>query len=117
MCFRLRNILEAILQEEQSGFRPGRSCTDDVFFLKELINRRREFNLETHLAFVDYTKAFDKVNRDILWLILRKRGIPNHLINAIKSLYINTKIILNLRNSLSKQIIHVNQGVRQGCSL
>jgi sorting nexin-29 len=64
---RLKTISEAILLEEQSGFRRGRSCIDNVFTLKQTVEKRREFNLETHIAFLDLGKAFDRVNRNQLW--------------------------------------------------
>lgn len=53
----LRGIYDAILLEEQAVSMRGRSSVNDVF-----AQARREFNFETHLAFVDYKKAFDKVN-------------------------------------------------------
>jgi hypothetical protein len=83
---RFKTILEAILLEEQNGFRTGRSCIDNVFTIKQTIEKRREFNLETHIAFLDLEKAFDRVNLNQLWQILNKRGIPYRLIDAIKSL-------------------------------
>ena len=49
-----------------SVHRKGRSCTDPKFCLKLLIEKRREFNLETHLLFIDYEKAFDNIQRQIL---------------------------------------------------
>ena len=57
-----KTILEAILLEEHNGFRTGRSCIDKVFTIKQTIEKRREFNLETHLAFLDLEKDFDRVN-------------------------------------------------------
>ena len=65
----------------------GRSCYDNVFTIKQTIKKRREFNFETHIAFLDLEKAFDRVNRNQQWQILDKRGIPYHLIEVIKSLY------------------------------
>lgn len=109
---RLKTIADAIMLEEQSGFRKGRSCTDNIFSVKQLIEKRREHNLETHLLFVDYTKAFDRVRRNMLWAVLKKRGIPLHLIAAIQSLYKNTKIKINQNPPRS-----INRGVRQGCPL
>jgi hypothetical protein len=50
-----------------------------------------------------------------LWEILKRRGYPKHLVNAIQSLYQNTKIMLNVNMNKREEII--NQGVRQGCSL
>jgi hypothetical protein len=57
---KLKNITEDFLLECQNEFRKGRSCIDFAFCMKLLIEKR-EFNLETHFAFVDYEKAFDTV--------------------------------------------------------
>ena len=71
---RLSKIAETLISEEQTGFRKGRSCIDNVFTLKQIMEKRKEFNLETHILFVDYKKAFDKVSRPKLWNILQKKG-------------------------------------------
>jgi hypothetical protein len=67
----------------QIGFRKGRSCMDPTFCLKLLIEKRREFNLETHLLVIDYEKAFDNIQRKILYNILKSRHIPDTLLKAI----------------------------------
>jgi hypothetical protein len=77
---KLKNISEDFLLECQNGFRKGRSCTDSAFCMKLLIEKRREFNLETHFAFVDYEKAFDKVRRQKLFNVLKEQNIPNLLL-------------------------------------
>jgi hypothetical protein len=46
---------------------------DDIFTIKQVTEKRREYNLETHIAFIDYEKAFDRVNRNKLWQILKRR--------------------------------------------
>jgi sorting nexin-29 len=56
------NISDVLLLEEQKGFRKGRSCTDDIFTIRQIIETRRKFNVETHIAFIDYEKAFDRAN-------------------------------------------------------
>jgi hypothetical protein len=58
-----------------------------VLTVKQTIEKRREFNLETHMAFLDLEKAFDRVNRNKLWKILNRSGISYHLTEVIKSLY------------------------------
>jgi len=70
-----RTILEAILLEEQNGFRIGRSCIDNVFTVKQTTEKSRQLSLETHIAFLDLEKGFDRVNRNQIWQILNKRGI------------------------------------------
>ncbi|KAJ4429720.1 hypothetical protein ANN_21924 [Periplaneta americana] len=98
------------------GFRKGRSCNDNIFSIKRILEKRREVNLETHIAFVDFDKAFDCVERSILWKIMYTKGYPPHLIEIIKCLYADTKIIINTGTSKTEEI-RINQGFRQGCSL
>lgn len=54
--------MDGIINESQNSFRKGRSCTDCTFKLQMLTEKQREYNIETHIAFVDYEKAFDRVN-------------------------------------------------------
>jgi hypothetical protein len=63
---RFKTLSETILLEEQNGFRISRSHIDNVFIIKQTTEKRREFNLEEHLAFLDLEKAFDRVNRNQL---------------------------------------------------
>ena len=58
---KLRPIIDTILLKDQSGFRKGRSYSDNSITLKLLREKRRECNLETHIVLVDYIKAFDNV--------------------------------------------------------
>jgi len=106
---RLQKIIEAIILEEQSGFRKGRSCANNIFILKQLIEEHREF----HLLFIDYVKAFD---REEPWNVFYKRRIPYHLIAAMKNMYKGTKLslITNCRKVLTAGI---KSGFRQGCNM
>jgi len=112
---RFKTISEAILLEEQNQFRIRRTCIDNVFLIKEIIEKRREFNLDTHMAFLDLEKAFDRVNRNQLWQILNRRGIPYYLIEVIKSLYKNTSVQIEAGRKILDKIF-IKQGV-QGCNL
>lgn len=113
---RLRIITEVLLEEEQNGFRPGRSTIDNVFIMQQIFEKRKEFNLETHVAFIDFEKAFDRVNRKKLWSIMKEQGFPQHLIDVVKNMYVNSKIIINTGDERTEEI-RVNKGVRQGCSM
>jgi hypothetical protein len=73
--------------EEQSGFRAGRSCTDNIFSLKNLTEKRTARNLETHLVFVDLQKAYDSVPIKNLSEVLNSSNIGKEYIAAIRSLY------------------------------
>jgi hypothetical protein len=61
----------------------GRSCADAIVTLKVLIEKRREYNLETHLLFIDYEKAFDNIDRQKLFQIIETKLILNKLLQAI----------------------------------
>jgi len=62
-------------EEEQSGFRTGRSCTDNIFCVKQVIEKRNATNQETHLLFVDLTKVYDSILILKLWEVLTKLNI------------------------------------------
>ena len=78
------------MTETQNGFRKGRSCTDPTFCLKLLIEKWRQFNLETHLLFIDYEKAFDNIQRQILFNILKSKTYPRYIVKG-NSGYLHTK--------------------------
>ena len=84
---KLQEFSEAFMKEPQNVFRKGPSCTDSTFCLKLLIEKRRKFNLETHLLFIDYEKAFDNIQRQILFNILKSTHIPDTLLEAIVDIY------------------------------
>jgi hypothetical protein len=114
---RLNPIIYAIIAENQNGFREGRACTDSVFTLNMLVDKRREYNLETHTPFVDYEKYFDRLIRQKLWEILPRKGTPMHIVQVVKSLYKETLICVDMGNRVGNERMTANQGVRQGCSL
>jgi hypothetical protein len=74
---------------------------------------RREFNLETHLLFTDYEKAFDNIKRQILFNILKSRHIPDTLLKAIVHVHTQNKTMIKFKNKISK-LVEINKGVRQG---
>jgi hypothetical protein len=60
---KLQPIGEEILQEEQCSFRKGRYCADAIFVIKQFMEKRREYNLPLFLLFLDYEKAYERVDR------------------------------------------------------
>jgi len=112
---RLNGHVEKEMVEEQCGFRKGHSCTDAIFTVQQIIEKRKEHNLPLFLLFIDYEKAYDNVNRDKLWEMMDNK-IPNYLLNTIKCIYRNTKVRIKFNDGISESI-HINKGVRQGCGL
>ena len=116
MLERMKKNIDSVLREEQSGFRSGRSCNDAIFTLRRIIENIIEFRGMLAINFVDFQKAFDSVNRDCMWAIVAKYGVPSKLINVMKSLYEESTCRLILDQGLSDPF-NINTGVRQGCIL
>jgi hypothetical protein len=76
----------------------------------KLLIEKREFNLETHFAFVDYEKAFDKVKWQKLFKILKEKSIPNLLQKNVLEIYTNNTIRINISNNTTEEWV-INQGV------
>ena len=113
---RIRAAVDAKLREEQAGFRAGRSCTDQIATLRIIIEQSLEWQSPLYINFVDFRKAFDTVDRATIWRILRHYGIPQKIVNLIRSLYENTTCHV-IHNSDLSQPFAVGTGVRQGCLL
>ncbi|MGP1927492.1 MAG: reverse transcriptase domain-containing protein [Arsenophonus sp. NC-LC2-MAG3] len=77
---------------------------------------RREYNIRTHLAFIDLVKAFDFVNRKMLYNIMKHQGYPEHVTEVIETKYVGSKIIINTGNTKTAEIV-INKAVRQECPL
>ena len=105
-----------ILAEEQNGFRKGRSTVDQISSLTNIINTRKKKRMSTYCAFIDFKKAYDYVDRDILWHRLNNMGISGKIFNAIKALYNSVSACVRL-NGLCSDWFEINVGLRQGCSL
>ena len=104
------------LLEYQCGFRPQRSCTDQLFTLRKLSELALEWQQRLYLAFVDLRKAFDSISRPALWVILRARGVPEQLITHIVDLHTDTSCRVRVGGRCSPQF-RMEFGVQQGCPL
>jgi hypothetical protein len=112
---KLNEHLEDEMVAEQCGFRKGRSCTDAIFTVQQIIEKRKEQNLPLFLLFIDYEKAYNNVNRDKLWEMMENK-VPNCLLNTIKCIYRSTNDRIKFNDDISEPI-DINKGVRQGCGL
>ena len=110
---RLKHILEPQLDEAQCGFRKGRSIQDQIFTIKQLIEKIKKQNRNAYLAFIDLEKAFDRVNIQKIWSSLQKRKIPPKLLQTTKSLYKVNRMYVRTNNMESKEFT-INNGLRQG---
>ena len=108
---RIIQAVDDLLRNEQSGFRKGRGCTDNIFTLRNILKQCSDWNRELYVNFIDHEEAFDSIHRDSLWQILRAYGIPQRIINIIKCFYSNFTCCID-QGDLS---FEVKTGIRQGC--
>ena len=99
--------------EEQNGFRKHRSCIDHLFTLTSIIRNRKNHRLPTFVAFVDLEKAFDRVDRKLLFYKLRMLGFGGKLYQAVKSIYQQCNARINVNGYLTDEFSS-DFGVRQG---
>ena len=99
--------------EAQAGFRKEMGTIDNIFILHGLIKHFINESKRLYVAFIDFTKAFDYVVRDNLWLKLIKFGVRGKILNVIQSMYGSVKSMVKYNNSLSDDF-ECYLGVRQG---
>ena len=78
--------------------------------------KKEEFQKHIYFCFIDYAKAFDCVNQNKLWKILKETGIPDHLICLLRNLYIGQKATVRTRHGATDWF-QIGKGVHQGCLL
>jgi hypothetical protein len=105
------------VEECQSGFRNGYSTTDNIFVLqcvaqKYLDRKKSKF----YCAFIDFSKAFDTVNRTKLWYILIRKGIHGKMINILENMYAQVKSSVRI-GKCRTSFFDTLTGLRQGCML
>ena len=112
---RLNNWAEEynIYVEAQAGFRKRMGAIDNILILNNMITHCINNNEYLYCAFIDLTKAFDFVVRDILWFKLLKIGVRGKMLDIIKSIYTIVKSRVKHNNVLSESFT-CNIGVRQG---
>ena len=113
---RVKRIISGRIMELQGGFREGRSCIDQIFTLKQLMEKMIEKNKKMYVAFVDLEKAYDTMSRKKLWRVLEGYNICGKLLTGIKALYEGSQACVRVESRVS-QWFEIRQGVRQGCVL
>ena len=93
---RLQQYMNQQLPDVQAGFRKGRGTRDQVANICWIIKKAREFEKNIYFCFIDYGKAFDCVDHNELWKILKEMGIPDHLTFLQRNLYADEEQQLEL---------------------
>lgn len=110
----------SVIREEQAGFRQGYATIDHIFTLFSMVQKQFQMNRKLYVAFVDFQKAFDSINREALWNVLKRTGLSPHsnLFKSITSIYHTVKSAVRFKNPNSTgRLFDSTLGVKQGCVL
>jgi hypothetical protein len=77
-------MIDAIIGDHQCGFRRNRSTTDQIFCIRQILEKKWEYSETVHRLFIDFKKAFDSERREVLYNILIEFGVPMKLVRLIK---------------------------------
>jgi len=104
------------LPDVQAGFRKGRGTRDQIANIRWIMAKAREFQKNIYFCFIDYVKAFDCVDHNKLWKILKKMGIPDHLTCLLINLYAGQEATVRTGHGTTDWF-QIGKGVHQGCTL
>ena len=100
----------------QAGFRKGRGTRDQIANIRWIVEKTREFQKNIYLSFIDYAKAFDWVDHNKLWKILKEMGVPDHLTCLLRNLYAGQEATVRTGHGTTDRF-QVGKGVCQDCIL
>ena len=104
------------LSDVQAGFRKGRGTRDQIANIHWIIEKATEFQKTIYFCFIDYAKAFDYVDHNKLWKILKEMGIPDQLTCLLRNLYVGQEATVRTGHG-TRDWFQIGKGVHQGCIL
>ena len=113
---RLHQNVNRELPHVQAGFRKGRGTRDQIANIRWIIKKAREFQKNIYFCFIHYAKAFDCVDHNKLWKILKEMGIPEHLTCLLRNFDAGQEATVRLGLG-RKDWFQIGKRVCQGCIL
>ena len=113
---RLQQYVNRELPDVQAGFRKGRGTRDQIANICWIMEIPREFQKNTYFCFIDYAKAFDCVDHNKLWKILKEMGIPDHLTCLLRNMYAGQEATVRTGHGTTDWF-QIGKGVHQGYTL
>ena len=115
-CSITQSPMNRELPDVQAGFRKGRGTRDQIANIRWIMEKAREFQKNIYFCFVDYAKAFDCVDHNKLWKILKDMGIADHLTCLLRNLYAGQEATVRTGHETTDWF-HIGKGICQGCIL
>jgi hypothetical protein len=106
-------IIEPEIGNCQMGFRPNRSTIDNIFIVRQIYEKCYKYSIDLHNIFIDFSYAFDTVNRDVIHNSLIKYNVADKLIRLLKLTMQRTKMKVKINNNYTEWF-ETKTGVRQG---
>ena len=113
---RFQQYMNYELSDVQAGFRNGRGTRDQIANIRWIMEKAREVQKNIYFCFIDYAKAFDCVDHNKLWKILKQMGILDHLTCLLRNLYAGQEATLRTGHGTTDWF-QIGKIVRQGCIL
>ena len=110
---RLQQNMNCELPNVEAGFGKGRGARDQIAKIRWIIEKAREFQENIYFCFIDYVKAFDCVDHNKLWKILKEMGIPDHLTCLLRNLCAGQEATVRIGHG-TKDWFQIGKGVHQG---
>ena len=108
---------KGLLPEEQCGFRPNRSTTDMMLVVRRLQKIGRKAGASLFMCFIELQKAYDTVDRTLLWQVLTRIGVPPQMIAIIQQFHDGMRVCVRPDVGVCSDWFEVDQGLRQRCVL
>lgn len=105
-----------LLPNEQNAFRRNRGCEDNIFIIRSLLNHKKMKKENVYVAFMDISKAYDRVFRDGLWSKRLKLGITGKIWRLLRDIYGDSKSALKTSQGIWS-LFPTEEGLRKGCLL
>ena len=102
------------LPDVQAGFRKGRGTRDQIANICWVIEKAKEFQKNIYFCFIGYAKAFDCVDHNKLWKILKEMGIPDHLTCLLRNMHAVQESTVRTGHRTTDWF-QIGKGVHQGC--
>ena len=113
---RLQQYMDYELPDVQAGFRKGRGTRDQIANICWIIEKAREFQKNIYFCFINYAKAFECVDHNKLWKILKEMGMPDHLTCLLRNLYAGQEATVRAGHGTTDWF-QIGIGECQGCML
>ena len=111
---RVKEWLDHQLLEVQCGFRPGRGCVDAAFSLRQLHEDAVRRGQKLITSFIDLSKAYDSIDRELAWQVFERRGMPSKLVALLRDLHQGTSSALRGDHKSQSSWFEVKTGFKQG---